>query len=266
MLDPKRPRLLHFKYAHPTKSDESDTYQSGQKKIRRKKVKHYSDVSPIQKSVFYYWYEFLRRNTDYKKTCKNNGKGKLAKLYKDFGNVHANDGKNDLDSFWIWWKKHAYLFAQDSSRRIVEMKDVTHPNEDADLVISVPLELSRSEIKRQFQHMLNKHEKRAETARAADTAPYPVYTKPVVMKLHQVLAIYDAVTADPDAKYYEIFDQLSDRYHLYVDDSLAGLVTEKEIEQEKRVIKRRKTQFIYREYRSAVSYIENVALGEFPKK
>ena len=32
-------------------------------------------------SVYYLWWEFLRRHDGYKETCENGGKGKYAKLY-----------------------------------------------------------------------------------------------------------------------------------------------------------------------------------------
>src|SRR5262249_33685606 len=59
-------------------------------------------------SIYYLWWEFLRRHEGYKKTCDNGGKGKFAKLYADFGNVH------DV-SFKDWWMKEdrgAELFAE----------------------------------------------------------------------------------------------------------------------------------------------------------
>ena len=48
-------------------------------------------------SVYYLWWEFLRRNEDYKKTCENGGKGKCDRLYADFGNVHEGTFKRLVD-------------------------------------------------------------------------------------------------------------------------------------------------------------------------
>ena len=38
-----------------------------------------------RQSPYYWWWAYLRKNEDYIKCCENNGKGKLSKLYKDFG-------------------------------------------------------------------------------------------------------------------------------------------------------------------------------------
>lgn len=43
-----------------------------------------------EQSVYYYWWEFLRLSDRYKTICEG-GKGRLARLYEDFGNVHAYD-------------------------------------------------------------------------------------------------------------------------------------------------------------------------------
>jgi len=53
-----------------------------------------------QNSVYYLWWEFLRRHEGYRRTCENAGNGKYAKLYADFGNVHGV-------TFKEWWTKHA---------------------------------------------------------------------------------------------------------------------------------------------------------------
>jgi hypothetical protein len=61
-----------------------------------------------ENSIYYLWWEFLRRHDGYKHTCKNGGKGKYAKLYEDFADVHGG-------SFKDWWTKAARgvrLFAE----------------------------------------------------------------------------------------------------------------------------------------------------------
>jgi hypothetical protein len=40
-----------------------------------------------QRSPFYWWWEFLRRNEDYEACCAVGGKGELAHVYGDFGVV-----------------------------------------------------------------------------------------------------------------------------------------------------------------------------------
>ena len=59
-------------------------------------------------SIYYLWWEFLRRHDGYKRTCENGGKGEYEKLYANFGNVHGG-------AFKDWWTKDdrgAHLFAE----------------------------------------------------------------------------------------------------------------------------------------------------------
>ena len=56
-------------------------------------------------SIYYLWFEYLKRSEKYKTACANNGKG-MKKLYKDFGNVFGYEG---VEGFWIWWKERGQL-------------------------------------------------------------------------------------------------------------------------------------------------------------
>lgn len=52
-------------------------------------------------SIYYLWFEYLKRSEKYKTACANNGKN-MQKLYKDFGNIF--EYKN-VDGFWNWYKQ-----------------------------------------------------------------------------------------------------------------------------------------------------------------
>ena len=52
-------------------------------------------------SIYYLWFEYLKRSEKYKTACANNGKG-MKKLYKDFGNVLEYEG---VEGFWRWWRE-----------------------------------------------------------------------------------------------------------------------------------------------------------------
>ena len=59
-------------------------------------------------SIYYLWFEYLKRSSKYKSACANNGKG-MQKLYKDFGDVYAYEG---IEGFWKWWTDIGqYLFS-----------------------------------------------------------------------------------------------------------------------------------------------------------
>jgi hypothetical protein len=56
-------------------------------------------------SVYYFWWEYLRRNEGYLDCCRRKGRGRLAKLYQFFGDVRDDD-------FPSWWVEHAHLFCE----------------------------------------------------------------------------------------------------------------------------------------------------------
>ena len=49
-----------------------------------------------QRSPYYWWWAYLRRNQDYLDCCANDGQGALAQLYADFGDVRSDDCRS-------WW-------------------------------------------------------------------------------------------------------------------------------------------------------------------
>lgn len=163
----------------------------------------YTGAPSWKTSVYYYWWEFLRRSEAYKKCCKNGGKGKLSKLYADFGDVFVErDGKygTEFHTFWDWWisehpvskqNRGQTLFGEPPARRLAETVSSTAPNDDT-LVIEVPLELRTAFLVDQFRKVLQEHDKRHKTAQAKSRALYPVHTKPVLSALHTALVVYDA--------------------------------------------------------------------------
>ena len=73
-----------------------------------------------QRSVFYWWWAYLKRNSEYLQSCEAEGKGVLAALYADFGDVRG-------DEFRSWWggsfQRGAYLFAERQSDLTVKTID-----------------------------------------------------------------------------------------------------------------------------------------------
>ena len=128
--------LRHFPFAHPLFRQEQST--SG---VR------------WNNSVYYLWWEFLRRHEGYKETCENGGKGKYEKLYADFGNVHEG-------TFREWWTKDdrgARLFAEPPlPNNVVALtpKELDALPEDWDagslLVVAIPLSLRKRFIQQKL--------------------------------------------------------------------------------------------------------------------
>lgn len=107
----------------------------------------------VTDSPYYWWFMFLRLNTDYKKTCDARGKGKFADLYKDFGNVHTVNFKD-------WWQAKVELFAEPKQgyRMLIAKSTADLAPFDSDEVINlvVPLNRSQRSIKKAFSNLVLK--------------------------------------------------------------------------------------------------------------
>lgn len=111
----------------------------------------------VTDSPYYWWFMFLRLNKDYEATCKANGKGKCADLYKDFGDVYKINFKD-------WWNKRVHLFAEPRKgyrMQIANKAEELAPFNSEEVVnLVVPLTWSRRVLKKRFSELvLNKLEK-----------------------------------------------------------------------------------------------------------
>jgi hypothetical protein len=154
-----------------------------------------------QRSVFYWWWAYLKRNTAYEQCCAADGKGAHAALYADFGDVRGDD-------FRSWWggsfQRGAYLFAEHQSDLTV--KTIDGPEEldglwtDGTLVVAVNLSIGRRKLQSMFAKLLQREETghkgrrgRQAMGKVASTARYPLHRNFSVHNLKRMLMVYDAV-------------------------------------------------------------------------
>ena len=241
----------------------------------------YNGAEPWKGSVYYFWWEYLRRHAGYRKTCTNNGKGKYAKLYADFGDVHATD-------FWTWWRAHDHLFAEPAARQVTEWGADRQLAED-ELIIAVPLEVRTAHLVRMFRKILKENADWVHRARGVSRAMYPVAAKPSLTALHTTLTIWDIRQDQPKLKLHELFDLAVEQTSITVDERVIITgddddepyvihlrkaereaaktgVTDVFLREARMIVRRRKAQTIKRHLRTAEAYIENVGLGKFPHK
>lgn len=227
-----------------------------------------------QSSVYYWWWAYLKRNKRYLACCERGGKGRLAALYKDFGDVRSDDFK----AWWTTGDRGAYLFAEPPAPiRVQELANKSEWDEEwtreAAMVVVVPLEWSKRAINKAFGRLLMRRHTRGRGRKpAADkrddtTARYPLVRHFNVASLETALSVYEAVeaakreaaeTGGRRKTYYEIGVELR-----LVRDSMP---TADEL---KRGIKDRHkanvmTVAVSRYYTNTVKMIENVARGRFP--
>lgn len=265
----------------------------------------FTGAPPFKTSVYYYWWEFLRCSEAYRKCCEKGGKGKLSKIYDDFGDVFQ-EGENELDTFWNWWtSKHPVsgerrgqtLFAEPPARRVIEASSNESPGADT-LIIEVPLELRTAYLINQFRKLLSDYDKRAKTAQAKSRALYPVEVKPVLQALHTALVVYNAIEKNKitvvKKRLHQIFDEVSEQLPMFNVDDKHTIITnlgDKKIEKTfsltkmetvvreqinseeeifisevRKVVHRRKANAIKRQERIAKQYIQGVEIGKFPYK
>jgi len=166
-----------------------------------------------RQSIYYFWWEFLRRHEGYRETCKNQGKSKYATLYADFGDVYSTD-------FKAWWTKGdrgARLFAEPAIPITVERLakgDIeslqSHWDEQSLLVIAVPLFLRKRFIESRITDLLRKHHrrKRGERTIKESKARYPIANQFSIRSLQIALDVYDMKKQNPKLKLWEIAQEL----------------------------------------------------------
>jgi len=171
----------HFVYAHPTFGTKSTP----------------KPESAWTKSVYYWWWSYLRRSARYLKTCENPRKGELKELYQSFGDVRGDD-------FRKWWneeRRGMRLFAEPKAQDLVRI--VTSASElsfdDRTLVVSLPLSLPKRYLQRRVRDLLKRHHKgrRGFTEARNSCALFKVRGQPNVPALRTALKVYDFWKSKP---------------------------------------------------------------------
>ena len=210
-------------------------------------------------SVYYLWWEFLRRNKDYAKCCENGGKGKLAELYFDFGDVHGCEFKE-------WWddnRRGVQLFAEqlvDFNVKLIGTQESLHVT-DFVMNVQIPLNLPKRFILKEFNKLLKKHHKgrRGIRTNRFSSARYPVTGHVDIAALQKCLLVYDTKINEPNLKLWQIAQKckLSKFEHrLKADGSETKyVITDK---------RRRLASAADKVLRKAEKIIEGTARGIFP--
>jgi len=183
---------LHFAFAYPTFGT-----------VKRPKA----DFA-WKTNVYYWWWEYLRRNAAYKRCCEQNGKGRLAELYKDFGDVHSVD-------FKIWWNegnRGGQLFAEKPENLVLgeltyeKTMQLEKWNADDVMVVIVPLTQSKRHLAKRFNTLLkNRHSgERGKRLLKKSSATYKVTGQFKIDSLRTSLAAYDMRLAEPKKPLWQI--------------------------------------------------------------
>jgi hypothetical protein len=163
------------------------------------KVNNRLPLGHQQRSPYYWYWQILRRNADYITCCEKGGKGKLAALYADFGDIRE-------DNFHKWWTENqrgATLFAeQPLTVKFGELKQADewqpHWDSEAVMVIAVPLSMSKRSLKGAFARLLDNRHIGSKSGRPSlaklktvSTARYKLEHNYTISGLLTTLAVYD---------------------------------------------------------------------------
>ena len=275
-----------FVHAYPVAGKKLKDGTLASKRHRRLNIA-FTGAATWQNSIYYWWWEYLRRSKDYELCCKENGKGKLAKLYNDFGDVFAYETKD----FWAWWSakvnevetRGEYLFAEDFARKLESGEGMDFDKSDDTLIIKVPLEVRTQHLVKNFRQLLNEHAQQVKQARLKSRARYKVWAKVSNNTLYKTLRVYDYVQQHKNATHVEVAEACNllinteytyrqssgnkDGYTVTVDLLRDGKSDKEAQTLYKRVYSRRCSQSVRRHLDAAKDYINNaVEHCTFPKR
>lgn len=186
-----------------------------------------------KRSPYYWWWAYLKRNQDYLDCCASGGKGRLADLYEDFGDVRDKE-------FRVWWqedRRGARLFGERQLEvKFHELNSAAdwHPDwtKDKVMVVVFPLVVGKRKLLGEIRKLLDQRhtgkQGRPALAKVDSTAKYKLSRNYTTANLETALAVYDlwvANNAKPKAeqiKQWEIGVELK-LNKLAIKDAYSGL-------------------------------------------
>jgi hypothetical protein len=214
----------------------------------------------VTASPYYWWFMFLRLNTNYKKFCQSKGRGTLGKLYKDLGDVTEVNFKD-------WWKEKAHYFAEPKKgyRMMIALnqEEIAPFNDDTVLNLVVPLTWSQRSLKKAFTSLvLSKVEKgrRGVSVEKSD-AQYRLSGRWHIEALKTAYNVY-AIKSKADAEGEKIYwADIGIQAKLPMSYAVA-----KESVGQNSDIRRTLTILTKRHYNRALLFIDAAASNSFPYK
>lgn len=222
-------------------------------------------------SVYYFWWEYLRRNERYQLICnafRDYDTGILDEIcdnekliYEDFGDVFSV-------SFHKWWGSHYTLFkekeavfatTENGSDDQPEINDVEFFGRTKTLTLN---KIFKSTVSDLFWIDEVRIGYRREDAKYRACGRY------VLPTLQTHLNVWDAKLANPSVDDYQIADIAKIKVkHGYDEDEIASMKAEGiGVADLERAIRRAKQLAVQRHLRIARQYIDNVMLGRFPQR
>jgi hypothetical protein len=162
----------------------------------------YPKAPSHERSVYFYWWSFLRESKEYRDCCDAQGKGALSKLYTDFGDIFATD-------FRSWWEQRGcLLFCEPGDASVIELDHLPASHDPASaILVSIPRVLDVEAALKQLQEILGQSGRPTGRVSERSRARYPVASPPKLPNLHLALAIWRASKKNPEASNWELLEQ-----------------------------------------------------------
>ena len=244
--------VLSFKTAPPI------IHMASRRRFRGGRNLPYRDAEPYKSSIYYWWWAFLMRNADYQRTCATSGHGKLAGLYRDFGDIFESD-------FLTWWQCHQGLFAEKTA--LIEQVGADPLNSILLYHIDPKRPLSQIQEEIKALHMHAHAIMPVAPPKQTSSAKYPIYTNVSAHTLHKVLTVWDLRCAHPDTSAYDLGVLAGFKANILAPPKYgetrtrAAIKADAHNKQARTSIANRTNRYL----RTAEQYIDNVGRGEFPK-
>ena len=240
-------RELYFVHAPP---------QSHLDQLKQKLPKApHAAVPHHERSVYYYWWAFLRLNKHYIKCCEDGGRGPFAKLYHSFGDVR--DGQRPLDEygeFKAWWvERGAALFCEPRQKDYVEALPQEHQPIDRDrfTVLCVPLQADLDMTMKAIRTVLQpRFERYRDQFGHFSQAKHRVIGNTSLSRLQTILNIRCIKTADPKRSDHLIADDV----RIQINRKFENITN----------LEKHKADRVREHLEAAKALIHNVGQGRFP--
>ena len=233
-------KVLYFRYAPPlTRLDDVSDGELPNPP--------FTNAPPFKRSVFYYWWAFLKENADYVACCENGGNGPMSDLYRDFADVRGDD-------FMTWWSGGGRnLFCEPPTDQIETFLNLpTEHDNEGRVLLSIPITTDMERTLAELRQLLKPlHAKARRDGQRTTKARYPVHTKPVLTSLHQHLKVWQLKKAHPDWTNYQVAVE-------------AGIGNTSPEDEECYDHRSPAASIVGRIHRQAAALIKNVGQGRFP--
>lgn len=214
-------------------------------------------------SIHYWWFQYLRRNDEYRRCCAAGGEGRMGDFFRDWGNVFTEEIEE-------WFLDHgAHLFAE-RDIQVSQLRESAQLSERylrSNVVLVCPTDvegtpISESAIRAQFEKYLSENfaiGKREQWS----TAKYRIQGAHDPRVLKEMLTVYDARITE-DWSFSEIGEKLLNEGKISIGHSYHTSSSKKVPEYNKAAERKKMTKVISRYFYTAQQYIESAVGRSFP--